>query len=75
MSKHGERYLVIGGAGFLGSFIAQALIDRGEKYVAAYDLNSPGTADIIEGVQYFAGNILNEDQLLDCLKAVRHSSD
>ncbi|KJA14746.1 hypothetical protein HYPSUDRAFT_220332 [Hypholoma sublateritium FD-334 SS-4] len=64
-----ERYLVIGGAGFLGSYIAQALVDRGEKYVAVYDLNKPGESDIIDGVQYFCGDILNEQQLLACLKS------
>ena len=65
-----ERYLVIGGSGFLGSYIAQALVDRGEKYVAAYDLHKPGKLDIIDGVQYFCGDILNEQQLLTCLKSV-----
>lgn len=70
MSGGTERYLVIGGAGFLGSYIAQALVDRGEKYVAVYDLNKPGKSDIISGVQYFCGDILNEQQLLACLRSV-----
>ncbi|KAF8964500.1 putative sterol dehydrogenase [Flammula alnicola] len=63
-----ERYLVIGGSGFLGSYIAQALVDRRERFVAAYDLAKPAKADIIDGVEYFCGDILNEKQLLDCLK-------
>lgn len=64
------RYLVIGGSGFLGSYITQALVDRGERSVAVYDLAKPPKHDIIRGVDYFCGDILNEGQLLDCLKKV-----
>ena len=66
-----ERYLVIGGAGFLGSYIVQALISRGEPHVAVYDLSKPGERDIVEGATYICGDILNEDQLFDCLTKVR----
>jgi len=69
MAKN-ERYLVIGGAGFLGSYIVQALVSRGEPHVAVYDLSKPGERDVVEGVTYFCGDILNEDQLTDCLAKV-----
>jgi sterol-4alpha-carboxylate 3-dehydrogenase (decarboxylating) len=65
-----ERYLVIGGAGFLGSYIVQALISRGESHVAVYDLSKPGEKDVVEGATYFCGDILDEDQLFDCLTKV-----
>lgn len=66
-----EGYLVIGGSGFLGSYIVQALVDRKERNVAVYDLAKPGKADVVEGVTYFCGDILNEKQLIDCLEKVR----
>ena len=66
-----ERYLVIGGVGFLGSYVVQALISRGEKHVAVYDLSKPGKEDVIEGATYFSGDILDETQLHDCLNKVR----
>lgn len=66
-----EWYLVIGGAGFLGSYIVQALISRGHwPHVAVYDLSKPGERYIVEGATYFCGDILNEDQLFDCLTKV-----
>lgn len=34
----GESYLVIGGCGFLGRHIVEALVARGEKQVAVFDL-------------------------------------
>lgn len=65
-----ERYLVIGGAGFLGSYIVQALISRGEPHVAVYDLSKPRERDVVEGATYLCGDILNEDELHNCLTKV-----
>ena len=65
-----ENYVVIGGAGFLGSYIVQALVDRAEPFVAVYDLNLPNEEDIINGATYCAGDILDENKLLGFLKEV-----
>lgn len=71
-SEHaGERYLVIGGAGFLGSHIVEALLARKEPNVAVYDLNNPPEGDALEGATYFLGDILDENNLLDVLNKVR----
>jgi nucleoside-diphosphate-sugar epimerase len=69
MTKH-ENYLVIGGSGFLGSHIVQALVDRREPSVAVYDLHLPDEKDTIIGATYHAGDILDEDKLLSILKQV-----
>jgi hypothetical protein len=66
-----ERYLVIGGAGFLGSHIVEALLARKEPHVAVYDLNNPPEGDALEGTTYFLGDILDESNLLDVLNKVR----
>ena len=66
-----EKYLVIGGAGFLGSHIVEALLARKEPNVAVYDLNNPPEGDVLEGVTYFLGDILDESNFLDVLQKVR----
>ena len=70
MSRYTEHYLVIGGVGFLGSYIVQALVDRGEHSVAVYDLKEPFEEDKIPGVLYFCGNICDSDTLLGALRKV-----
>jgi sterol-4alpha-carboxylate 3-dehydrogenase (decarboxylating) len=69
MPEH-ENYVVIGGAGFLGSYIVQALVDRAEPSVAVYDLNLPRADDVISGATYYAGDILDENKLSGFLKEV-----
>ncbi|KAJ3522868.1 hypothetical protein NMY22_g11698 [Coprinellus aureogranulatus] len=64
----GERYLIIGGAGFLGSHIVEALLARNEKSVTVYDLNLPPDGDAFDGVTYVQGDILDEDHLVDVLQ-------
>lgn len=70
MPNH-ENYVVIGGSGFLGSYIVEALVDRAEPSVAVYDLNLPSADDTIKGVTYYAGDILDETKLAGVLKEVR----
>ena len=65
-----SRYLVIGGAGFLGSYIVQALIDRGERHVAVYDLKQAYKEDHVPGVSYFTGDVCDFEALLSVLKQV-----
>jgi 3-beta hydroxysteroid dehydrogenase/isomerase family len=74
MPEH-ENYVVIGGSGFLGSYIVQALVDRAEPSVAVYDLSLPSVKDIIDGPTYYAGDILDENKLTGFLKEVRNASE
>lgn len=37
----GKRYAVVGGSGFLGSHIVEALLARGEDHVRVVDLREP----------------------------------
>ncbi|WFD24057.1 3beta-hydroxysteroid-4alpha-carboxylate 3-dehydrogenas(decarboxylating) [Malassezia equina] len=62
-----ELHFVIGGAGFLGSHIVNALVNRGEKYVASFDIREP--AEAIQGARYYEGDLTKEEtivQALDC---------
>jgi len=45
-----KKVLITGGAGFLGSFICQVLVDQGAKKVMCYDNFSSGKKDNIEAL-------------------------
>ncbi|KAA1476542.1 putative sterol dehydrogenase [Dentipellis sp. KUC8613] len=66
-SHQPESYLVVGGAGFVGSYIAQALVDRGEEHVAVYDSRVPDPRDLIKSVVYYCGDICDEGKLVEVL--------
>ncbi|EMD33322.1 hypothetical protein CERSUDRAFT_142263 [Gelatoporia subvermispora B] len=62
------RYLVLGGSGFLGSYIVQELASRGESHVAVFDLKEPAPEDKVERVSYHTGDICDLKRLVDVLK-------
>lgn len=55
-------YLVTGAAGFIGSLVAKALIDRGEKVVTIDNLSTGYLENIPHGVEFIRGNC--QDQLI-----------
>lgn len=65
-----EHYLVVGGTGFLGSYIVQALVARGESHVAVYDLKVPSPQDEVPDVSYHLGDICNLARLVEVLTEV-----
>ena len=73
MAGDSERYLVLGGAGFLGSHIVEGLVDRGERSITVYDVQKPVRPDLIRGVNYVVGDICDRARLLDALKQVSSS--
>ncbi|MBN1164968.1 MAG: SDR family oxidoreductase [Candidatus Krumholzibacteriota bacterium] len=69
------RYLVTGGAGFIGSNIAEALVERGEE-VAVFDNLSTGNLKNIEHIrshiEFIEGDIRNAGQVRKALSGVDH---
>lgn len=65
------RYIVLGGSGFLGSHIVEALLARGEKEVVVFDKMKPLEGDEFEGVTYIEGDIMDEESLADVFWEVR----
>ena len=58
------KYLITGGAGFIGSNLARRLLDQGEK-VVVYDDLSTGRLDNLEGVKNPANLLVHEKSILD----------
>ena len=60
-----ELHFVIGGAGFLGSHILNALVNRGEKFVASFDIREPTEA--IQGARYYEGDLTKPETIVQAL--------
>ena len=69
------RYLVTGGAGFIGSHLVDALTMRGDSVLVLDDL-STGRLENLEGViesdlvEFVEGSVLDEDLVDDCMRSV-----
>ena len=59
------KYLITGGAGFIGSHLSEALVKRGDSVVVVDDL-STGKNEILDSVEFVKGSIFDED-LMDAL--------
>lgn len=78
MDIEGNRFLVIGGAGFIGSHVVDLLLAKGARHVRIYDNFSRGTRANIAAalqdtrVEVFAdgGEILHKDTLCAAMKDV-----
>ncbi|HSY71426.1 MAG TPA: SDR family oxidoreductase [Alloacidobacterium sp.] len=67
------RYLVTGCAGFLGSWISQALVERGET-VRGFDNFETGRkqnlAEILDRIEFVEGDLRNADQIARACEGV-----
>jgi len=59
------KYLITGGAGFIGSHLSEALVKRGDSVVVVDDL-STGKNQILDSVAFVKGSIFDQD-LMDSL--------
>jgi len=69
------RYLVTGGAGFIGSHVTDALVARGDTVVALDDLSTGLLANLAPAletgrVRFVEGSILDEDLVDECMRSV-----
>jgi len=69
------RYLITGGAGFIGSHIADALVTRGDSVLILDDLSTGRLGNIehlleSESVDFIEGSVLDEGLVDDCMHAV-----
>ncbi|KAI9511626.1 NAD-P-binding protein [Russula earlei] len=68
--RTGRRYIVVGGAGFLGGWIVRHLLERGEdpKRIRVLDVRAPTRGDLITGlgrhVDFHLADISDREQVL-----------
>lgn len=70
-----SRYLVTGGAGFIGSNIAEELVRIGEEVVVFDNLSTgyeENIAHLSSDIEFVNGDIRNRDELRKALKGVDH---
>jgi UDP-glucose 4-epimerase len=58
-----ENILVTGGAGFIGSFVAAELQQRGYHVIVLDDLSGGDTDNVPEGVHFEVGSILDREKI------------
>ena len=51
--------LVTGAAGFIGSHVADALVERGHEVIGLDDLSGGFTENVSKGVKFYSGTILD----------------
>lgn len=69
------QILITGGAGFIGSHLTDALVQRGDEVLALDDLSTGRRENLSRGlesghVELIEGSVLDEDLVLDCLRSV-----
>lgn len=57
------RVLVTGGAGFVGSHVAEALLGRGHEVAVLDDLSSGKLENVPDGTRFFRGDVRSEGDL------------
>ena len=63
-----SRILVTGGAGFIGSHIAEELLKRGHSITILDDLSGGFTDNLVEGISFIRGSITDVDLVNDLFK-------
>src|SRR4051812_22182987 len=67
------KYLVTGGAGFIGSHIAETLIKRGDS-VRVFDNLSTGKKDnlvgVLDGLEFISGDLKNPAEVAQAVDGV-----
>lgn len=65
--RAGRRALVTGGAGFIGSHVAELLLERGYRVLVVDDLSSGLIENVPEGAHFEEINIVDEVRIYDAI--------
>mmetsp|Transcript_19754 Transcript_19754/g.27563 ORF Transcript_19754/g.27563 Transcript_19754/m.27563 type:complete len:396 (-) Transcript_19754:116-1303(-) len=68
--KTGKRYLVTGGSGFLGSHIVEALLERGEPNITAFDIRPSPLFANDPRVKFIQGDLRKKEDLLKACQGI-----
>jgi UDP-glucose 4-epimerase len=65
------KYLITGGAGFIGSHLSEALVARGDSVIVVDNL-STGKNQVIPSVEFIQGSIFDEELMESLISKVDH---
>ena len=65
------KYLITGGAGFIGSHLADALVARGDSVIVVDNL-STGKNSVVDSVEFIQGSIFDEKLMESLVSKVDH---
>ncbi|MEX0171882.1 UDP-glucose 4-epimerase GalE [Streptomyces sp. LMG1-1-1.1] len=65
MTTHAKRYLVTGGAGYVGSVVAAHLLERGHRVTVLDDLSTGFAEGVPDGAEFVEGRIQDAAKWLD----------
>jgi len=63
--------LVTGGAGFIGSHLSRALLERGMRVAVIDDLSMGRTENLAKGVEFVEGDVRNTELVVETIEANR----
>ncbi len=74
-SNKNTRFIIVGGSGFIGSWVCRFLLFRKERFVRIIDIRQPPGDVIAHGAQYIRANVVHEAQLRDAINCVWVDTD